>query len=172
MPFETPRPIGVTWTALTTTPLRSPRGRSQRFWHPRGFGAVCVIGVDAAEGSRRSGVGRETGDATFNEAGPRYVSTRATVVGVERIGLRDLRNHTSGAIRRAMAGERIIITIDGKPAAQLGPLNTGDHPASIADLIGAGLLEGPRATAPPLPPEPIRAPGPSSTEILREHRSR
>ena len=91
---------------------------------------------------------------------------------MERIGIRELRNHTSGAIRRAMAGERIIITIDGVPSAQLGPLNAGDHPASIADLIAAGLLQGPRATSPPSPPQPVRAPGPSSTEILREHRSR
>ncbi len=71
-----------------------------------------------------------------------------------------------------MAGERIIITIDGVPAAQLGPLNAGDHPATIADLIAAGLLEGPRATTPPAPARPVRAPGPSSTEILEEHRAR
>ena len=91
---------------------------------------------------------------------------------MERIGIRELRNHTSSAIRRAMAGERIVITIDGVPAAQLGPLNAGHHPASIADLIAAGLLEGPRATSPPAPPRPLAASGPSSTEILREHRSR
>lgn len=91
---------------------------------------------------------------------------------MERIGIRELRNQTSGAIRRAMAGERIIITIDGVPAAQLGPLNAGDRPASIADLIAAGLLEGPRATSPPASPQPVRVPGPSSTEILREHRNR
>ena len=91
---------------------------------------------------------------------------------VERIGIRELRNHTSGAIRRAMSGERIIITIDGVPAAQLGPLNSGDHPTSIADLIAAGLLEGPRATSPSGLPQPIRVPGASSTEILREHRVR
>ena len=91
---------------------------------------------------------------------------------VERIGIRELRNHTSGAIRRAMAGERMIITIDGVPAAQLGPLNTGDHRASVADLIAAGLLPGPRATSPPPPPQPVDAPGRPSDEILREHRAR
>jgi prevent-host-death family protein len=92
---------------------------------------------------------------------------------MERMGIRDLRNHTSGAIRRAMAGERIVITIDGVPAAQLGPLNTGESSSTIEDLIAAGLLQGPRATSPPPPPPPpIVAPGPSSTEILREHRSR
>jgi prevent-host-death family protein len=88
------------------------------------------------------------------------------------MGIRELRNHTSGAIRRAMAGERIVITIDGVPAAQLGPLNAGGRPSSIDDLIAAGLVEGPRATSPPPPPNPVVAPGVSSTEILREHRSR
>ena len=91
---------------------------------------------------------------------------------MEQIGIRELRNHTSGAIRRAMAGERIVITIDGVPAAQLGPLNSGDQPASIPDLIAAGLLNAPRTSSPPPPPKPHRAQGPASTEILREHRSR
>lgn len=91
---------------------------------------------------------------------------------MDEIGIRELRNHTSGAIRRAMAGERIIITIDGVPAAQLGPLNTGNQPASVPDLIAAGLLSAPRSSSPPPPPTPRRAPGPSSTQILREHRSR
>lgn len=88
------------------------------------------------------------------------------------MGIRELRNHTSGAIRRAMAGERIIITIDGVPAAQLGPLNAGDQPASVPDLIAAGLLQGPRTMSPPPRARPLRAPGRSSTEILEEHRAR
>ena len=92
---------------------------------------------------------------------------------MEQLGIRELRNHTSGAIRRAMAGERIIITIDGVPAAQLGPLNSGDQPPSIPDLIAAGLLQAPRTTRPAPPPKPIRASsGPSTDEILRDHRSR
>ena len=92
---------------------------------------------------------------------------------MEQIGIRDLRNHTSGAIRRAMAGERIIITIDGVPAAQLGPLNTGDRPSTVPDLIAAGLLQAPRTTLPPPAPNPQRSvAGPPSSEILREHRSR
>lgn len=99
------------------------------------------------------------------------VSMCATLERMEHIGIRELRNHTTGAIRRAMAGERIVITIDGVPAAQLGPLNAGDQPATVPDLIAAGLLRAPRAVLPPPPAQPVRA-GRSSTEILREHRDR
>ena len=93
---------------------------------------------------------------------------------MERIGIRELRNNTSRAIRRAMAGERIVITVNGTPAAVLGPLNTGQGAASVDDLVAAGLLRRPRTTssAPrsrPVPPPP----GAKKTgEILREHRSR
>jgi antitoxin (DNA-binding transcriptional repressor) of toxin-antitoxin stability system len=70
-----------------------------------------------------------------------------------------------------MGGERIVITIDGVPAAQLGPLNDGTVTASVEDLVSAGLLRAPQATSTPRPAAPISAPpGPTSTEILREHR--
>ena len=72
-----------------------------------------------------------------------------------------------------MGGERIVITIDGVPAAQLGPLNDGTVTASVEDLVSAGLLRAPQATSTPRPAAPISAPpGPTSTEILREHRDR
>ncbi len=72
-----------------------------------------------------------------------------------------------------MAGERIIVTIDGVPAAQLGPLNDGTTAATVADLVSAGLIRAPQATAPSRPAAPVPAlPGPTSTEILREHRDR
>ncbi len=72
-----------------------------------------------------------------------------------------------------MAGERIVITIDGVPAAQLGPLNSGEHAMSIADLIAAGLVEAPKTASAPPPPRPVTPPpGRSSTDILDDHRSR
>jgi len=92
---------------------------------------------------------------------------------VQRIGIRELRNATSRVVRRAMGGERIVITIDGMPAAQLGPLNDGTVAASVEDLVSAGLVQAPRATSSPRPAAPVRAPaGPTSTDILREHRDR
>jgi prevent-host-death family protein len=99
------------------------------------------------------------------------VYTRATVRTVHRIGIRELRNHTARAVRRAMGGERIVITVDGVPAAQLGPLNDGSAPAALDDLVAAGLVRPPLAASAPIAPTPVAAPpGPSSTEILREHR--
>jgi prevent-host-death family protein len=38
------------------------------------------------------------------------------------VAARELRNDTSGVIRRAQAGEHIVITVNGRPAAQLLPL--------------------------------------------------
>jgi len=92
---------------------------------------------------------------------------------VDRIGIRELRNSTSRAVRRAMGGERIVITIDGVPAAQLGPLNDGTSAATLDDLVAAGLLRPPHTTSPPPLPQPLKAPpGRTSTKILREHRDR
>ena len=72
-----------------------------------------------------------------------------------------------------MAGERIVITVDGVPAAQIGPLNDGTAAASVDDLVAAGLLRGPQATGTPRAAAPVPAPpGPTSTEVLREQRDR
>ncbi len=72
-----------------------------------------------------------------------------------------------------MSGERLVITVNGVPAAQLGPLNAGAEAASLDDLVAAGLVRPPRTTAPPAQAAPAAAPpGPTSTEILREHRDR
>lgn len=65
-----------------------------------------------------------------------------------------------------------MITVDGVPAAQLGPLTESQH-ATLEELIAAGLVRPPRVTTPPAPANPVPAPpGPTTTEILREHRDR
>ena len=72
-----------------------------------------------------------------------------------------------------MAGERIVITVSGVPAAQLGPLNAGTDAATLDDLIAAGLLRRPRTASSPHAPQPLPAPGVTTTaKILREHRDR
>jgi prevent-host-death family protein len=38
------------------------------------------------------------------------------------VATRDLRNDTAGVLRRVQAGEQIVITVNGKPVAQLVPL--------------------------------------------------
>ena len=39
----------------------------------------------------------------------------------ETIPLRELRNHTSRILRRVEAGERLTVTVDGRPVADLVP---------------------------------------------------
>lgn len=39
------------------------------------------------------------------------------------IGLREVRQNASELVRRAQAGERLTITVSGRPAASLGPVN-------------------------------------------------
>jgi len=92
---------------------------------------------------------------------------------MERIGIRELRNNAARAVRRAMGGERIVITVNGTPTAQLGPLTTDTGGASLDDLVAAGRLERPRTQTPPRRPRPMRAPSPrSSGEVLDEQRGR
>jgi len=38
------------------------------------------------------------------------------------IPARDLRNNVSGVLRRVEAGERVRVTVSGRPVAELGPL--------------------------------------------------
>jgi prevent-host-death family protein len=76
----------------------------------------------------------------------------------------------SEIVRRARAGERMLITVNGVPAAQIGPV--ADMPMTLADLISGGLLRPPRTRHEP-PPKPARlAKGVTSESILSELRSR
>lgn len=74
------------------------------------------------------------------------------------VGVRVLRNQVSSLIRRAEQGERIIITVDGKPRAQLGPLAPGDGGPTLHDLAAAGLIEPPAAPPPARFPVPLSVP--------------
>lgn len=40
----------------------------------------------------------------------------------EEVSVRDLRNHTAEVLRRVEAGERLRVTVDRRPVAELGPL--------------------------------------------------
>ena len=76
---------------------------------------------------------------------------------VERIGVRQLRNQVAAVVRRAGAGERLIITVGGEPVAQLGPLDA-PGPPSIEDLAAAGLVRLPHRGDRPPPPDPAAVP--------------
>ncbi|WP_328329702.1 type II toxin-antitoxin system prevent-host-death family antitoxin [Kribbella sp. NBC_00382] len=45
---------------------------------------------------------------------------------MDALGLRELRQNASDLVRRAQAGEHLVITMSGRPAAVLGPAER-DH---------------------------------------------
>jgi prevent-host-death family protein len=42
------------------------------------------------------------------------------------VSVRELRNHTAEVLRRVEAGERLRVTVDRRPVAELAPLPTRD----------------------------------------------
>jgi prevent-host-death family protein len=59
---------------------------------------------------------------------------------MEQVGIRELRAELAVAVRRAEAGERVVVTVGGRPVAQLGPLDPTDVQPTIDDLVARGLL--------------------------------
>ena len=71
--------------------------------------------------------------------------------------MRELRNNVAAVLRRAAAGERMVVTVDGVPAAQLGPIEPAGAP-TLEDLVATGLVQPPqRPGAAPIDPAPIDA---------------
>jgi prevent-host-death family protein len=75
----------------------------------------------------------------------------------DRIGIRELRNQVAAVVRRAEGGERIVVTVDGRPVAQLGPLEPATTP-TLDDLVAAGLARPPRRADRPHAPDPVDPP--------------
>lgn len=73
---------------------------------------------------------------------------------MESIGIRELRQQVAAVIRRAAGGERIVVTVDGVPTAQLGPLEPSSSP-TLDDLVATGLVDPPRRPGPVAEPDPI-----------------
>jgi prevent-host-death family protein len=75
---------------------------------------------------------------------------------VEQVGIRELRAELATAVRRAEAGERVVVTVGGRAVAQLGPLDPGAGSATVDDLAARGLLL--RARRPDRPEPALRIP--------------
>ena len=71
----------------------------------------------------------------------------------QKVGVRELRNQVAAVMRRAGSGERVIITVDGRPAAQLGPLDPPVDGFTIDDLVATGLAQPPARSDRPRAPE-------------------
>ena len=76
---------------------------------------------------------------------------------MERVGIRELRNNVAAVVRRAAGGERVVVTVDGVPVAQLGPLE-GASALTVDDLVAAGLARPPGRRDRPPPPDAEDAP--------------
>jgi prevent-host-death family protein len=85
------------------------------------------------------------------------------------VGIRELRARLAETIRVAEAGERTVVTVGGRPVAQLGPLDA-DAP-DLERLIASGAVIPPRRTSDWRPPEtvPVWA-GVRLDQVLRELR--
>lgn len=92
---------------------------------------------------------------------------------MQRIAVRELRNQASSVVRRARAGERLVITVDGVPAAEIGPVSAAGRAASLEALIATGAVIAASVRTPPPPPRPVPAPsGRPSADALAELRDR
>jgi prevent-host-death family protein len=69
------------------------------------------------------------------------------------IGIRELRARAALTVRRAGAGDRMVVTVNGRPVAQLGPLD--EAAPDIERLISSGALVPPRRTGLWRPPAPV-----------------
>jgi prevent-host-death family protein len=68
------------------------------------------------------------------------------------MNVRSLRSQLAQALRRAEGGERIVITVGGRPVAQLGPVEADtDRGPTIEDLVARGLLVAARRDDRPEP---------------------
>ncbi|MGH9228907.1 MAG: type II toxin-antitoxin system prevent-host-death family antitoxin [Acidimicrobiales bacterium] len=76
---------------------------------------------------------------------------------MERVGVRELRNNVAAVVRRASRGERVVVTVDGVPVAQLGPLEAASG-VTLDDLVAGGLVDPPGRRDRPRAPEPEDAP--------------
>lgn len=92
---------------------------------------------------------------------------------MERIGVRELRADLAATLRRAGAGERIVVTAGGQPIAQLGPIEATAGTPTIDDLVARGLLVRARRDDRPEPEfvMPMWA-GARLDQVVREVRGR
>ena len=69
----------------------------------------------------------------------------ATLSCMRSIGIRELRERSSTFIKRAGAGEQMIITVSGDPVATLGPFTPSvAQTITLTELVANGAVVAPR----------------------------
>ncbi|MET0145490.1 MAG: type II toxin-antitoxin system prevent-host-death family antitoxin [Ilumatobacteraceae bacterium] len=64
-----------------------------------------------------------------------------------------MRADLAAAVRRAAQGEHIVVTVAGRPAAQLGPID--DQAPDLDRLVASGAVVPPRRSGPWRAPAPV-----------------
>ena len=64
------------------------------------------------------------------------------IMSMTVIAQRELRNQVSAVLRRAEKGEHFMVTVDGRPVAELRPLSAANQPAA-PDRLSAVFKETP-----------------------------
>lgn len=72
---------------------------------------------------------------------------------MDTYGVRELRASLADVVRRAAAGEHVLVTSHGRPVAQVGPLD--EAAASLPQLLASGALVAPRRTSTFRAPAPV-----------------
>ena len=72
-----------------------------------------------------------------------------------QVGIRELRAALATWIRRAQAGERVVITADGSPVAELSAVGTDFSGVTMTDLLARGAVLAPRRRGDFVPGEPV-----------------
>ena len=90
--------------------------------------------------------------------------------GKHRTSMTELRKDLANYLRIANSGEEVVITVDGKPFAVLGPLET-QYEITIDHLVAGGLVNTPLRDEPLGGPEEAILPADSNVSaIIREVR--
>jgi prevent-host-death family protein len=87
------------------------------------------------------------------------------------VGIRQLRSDVAAVVRRAAAGEKIVITVSGQSVALLSPVATSEHTVGLDDLVARGLVIPPRRISKWVPSAPVKVwSDPRIDLLLREIR--
>ena len=86
---------------------------------------------------------------------------------MERVGIRQLKAHLSEYVRRAEAGETVVVTDRGKEVARLTPPTQTD---GLRELIAKGMVKGSGGKMDLSDIEPVDLPGEPLTDAVLEQR--